>query len=395
MLTVLLRIPQAAPNKMYKVNDDNDNQTNQSCLFSLFDKYLKSYNNYLPLQAYLEFLESNELDRFESIANSKTNTTSNQPQPLRRTDIASSLNLIKNSTSSQLILAQKVYKLAITIDYSCHTSNLQLIRKSLEKTFEKLEQEYENFSDNCLKLEPQVDLTVLLWNPLFKHDQLNVYTLQPALPFVLLIYSKRLVKSNLSTMPNYILLKLNQSKCLVNDTIKPEREKNNFSPATVTINQMLNNKGRALNSFELHVAFIVKMFSYLTVNTATNASYISNFPVQHHIHITDGILYTSDLIKTLDRISKSSISFSFICTGISNRPDSNVSSSFGHVTDHFLMKFIACISNGFYGITDENLEYKLIYCQPLFYFCNINSTITDIQVCIFYALYSVFKKFSI
>jgi hypothetical protein len=368
----------------------------EQCLFFLLDKYLKSNNNYLPLQAYLEFLDSESLAGFEAISNIKSNKRGGQ----RKIETASSLSLIRHVTAasaaippapqhsignSEVTIAQKSYKCMITIDFSCHFSSVALIHNSLEKIFDKIELEHEQFAHACLHAEPVVDLTVLLWNPLFKHE----HAAQDSLPFVVLIYSKRLVKSNLNTITREIITQLHKSKGLISDSsVRAEAASNANTTATTTAATsaqtgsnanngiVANYKLKTFNSFELLVSLVIKVFSYLSVVThSSNHSVNSslNFPVQHHIHITDGIFYTSDLIKTLDRIGKSAISFSFVCTGSNSQSGVNISSSFGYLADHFLMKFIASITNGFYGVIEENLEFRILYSQPIFYFHDMSS----------------------
>jgi hypothetical protein len=332
-------------------------------LFFLIDKYLKTNNNYLPLQAYLDFIDSDSLGGFESIASIKASE-----KQRRKAETASSLCMTRNVSTNQVILAQKVYKCIITIDYSCHLSSMELIRTSLQRIMDKIEAEYEQFSLNCPQSEPVVDLTVLLWNPLFKHEPSNV----ESVPFALLIYSKRLVRSTLDSIVEKVILKLKKSKSLITDSSSRTTEFESGGGGVGSnkhLNQNANYKLKVFNSFELLVSLVIKIFHYLSINSVTSPP---NFSVQHHIHITDGIFYTTDLIKTLDRIGKSSISFSFVCTGSSDQSDSNISSSFGYLSDHFLMKFVASITNGFYGVIDENLEYKLIYSQPIFYFHDLS-----------------------
>jgi hypothetical protein len=343
------------------MREPNEIDANTS-LFFLIDKYLKSSNNYLPLQAYLDLIDNDSLEGFESIAHIKSSE-----KQQRKAETASSLCMIKNARTNQVILAQKVYKCIVTIDYSCHLSSIELIRTSLEKIMEKIENEYEQFGLSCLQSEPVVDLTVLLWNPLFKYDLIN----SDSLPFVLILYSRRLFRSTKSSIVDEIIIKLKKSKSLISDSSRIDMENPNTTPNTTT-------KLKMFNSFELLVSLVIKVFNFLSINSVTSSS---NFPVQHHIHITDGIFYTTDLIKTLDRIGKSPISFSFVCTGGSDQAGSNISSSFGYLSDHFLMKFVASITNGFYGVIDENLEYKLVYSKPIFYLHDMNSKPTlEIQV---------------
>ena len=78
------------------------------------------------------------------------------------------------------------------------------------------------------------------------------------------------------------------------------------------------------------------------------------------------------MIKFLENISKSSISFSFIYSGSSNlQSGSNISSGFGFLAVHYLMKFIAQITNGFYAVVDENLDYSVIHSKNLLHYYNM------------------------
>ncbi len=75
------------------------------------------------------------------------------------------------------------------------------------------------------------------------------------------------------------------------------------------------------------------------------------------------------MIKFLENISKSSIALSFIYSGSSNlQSGSNISSGFGFLAAHYLMKFLAQITNGFYAVVDENFEYSVIFSKNLFHY---------------------------
>ena len=42
----------------------------ESGIFNLIDKYIKANNNFLPLQSYIDFLETNSLNVFSSVSTS-------------------------------------------------------------------------------------------------------------------------------------------------------------------------------------------------------------------------------------------------------------------------------------------------------------------------------------
>ena len=78
------------------------------------------------------------------------------------------------------------------------------------------------------------------------------------------------------------------------------------------------------------------------------------------------------MIRLLEKISKSSISFSFIYSGANNlQSGSNISSGFGFLAVHFLMKFLAQATNGFYSVVDENNDYAVIYPRNLLHLYNM------------------------
>ena len=75
------------------------------------------------------------------------------------------------------------------------------------------------------------------------------------------------------------------------------------------------------------------------------------------------------MIHFLEKISRSSISFSFIYSGSNNlQSGSNISSGFGFLAVHFLMKFLAQATKGFYAVIDENLDYTVIFPRNLLHF---------------------------
>jgi len=118
---------------------------------------------------------------------------------------------------------------------------------------------------------------------------------------------------------------------------------------------------------------IFKIFSFFNVNSITTPTSLS---FGHHIYITDGLFYANDMIKCLEKISRTSITFSFIYSGnsLNQKQDqlaNNISSSFGFVADHYLMKFIAQMTNGFYSVIDENLDHYFILKKNLLFFTDL------------------------
>lgn len=351
--------------KMYS-GGSSDQLSSNSDLFVLIDKYLKSSNNHLLLQACLSYLQTENLTDFSSVCNIKSVSSVASDKSFAEAVNPSSLYLIKSPAdeSSNPTLVQRAYKIVITIDYSCQFSNIEWIRRSLEKTFEKIVQEYDKFTQNSLNIEPHINLTVLIWDPLFRYGHQS----STDLPFVVLVYSKQLTKSDLDDMVNKIIAKLGQAKNLMNDSTRAFEFENQSGVGPTSSSSSLKS-----NSFEWLVSFVIKLFSVHSNSwsklSSTQVSYLAG---QHHIYITEGIFYTTDLIKTLDKIGKSAISFSFICTGSNGQYGCDISSSFGYLADHFLMKFIADISNGFYGLIDDNLQFQLIHPKSLFYSVPIN-----------------------
>ncbi len=167
---------------------------NDSCgLVNLLDKYIKSSDNLLPFQAYLQYLEEDSLDVFSIVSCVKTSTknpASSKDLPSKssyNSNLASTLltinkselssvlpatDTVSSTTSSssqdqEIILAQKLYKIIISIDYSAQISSISFIQKSLEKIFEKLKGEYDEFYKNCMQIEPTIYVTVIVWNSTF------------------------------------------------------------------------------------------------------------------------------------------------------------------------------------------------------------------------------------
>ena len=339
--------------------EETKDQSNE--IFNLFDRYLKANNNFLPLQAYLQYLENENFDAFISICHYKSffkddlsGSLSKLSSPSSKTELAVNSNIISSdgnlgstlsiinrsnnlptsvnvspehnpvspilSTQNQtdVVLAQKLYKIIVSIDYSPQTTSLDFISKSLEKLFEKISNEYNEFYQACSNIEPQVYVTVLVWN-LAYFDNASVKTSGKSstydfkntksnnhLPFTILCLSKRLLKSNLQEIHKFIFKELIDIKHLFLDPFKSQETADcqfhydvNGEPITQA-SKNINDKSRsnsktAVNKENFTSAFeelldnIIKIFNYFVVNefsTATMAPTALAFC--HHIHITDG-----------------------------------------------------------------------------------------------------------
>lgn len=235
-------------------------QAENNGLIDLLDKYIKSSDNLLPFQAYLQYLEDESLDVFSTIScvknqtkptasssnnqltesvSAQSNLTVHNPTHKSNSNLASTLVAIskkesKTSGSSEtsttsssspeqeIILAQKLYKIIISIDYSAQISNIDFIQTSLTKVFEKISAEYDEFYRSCMQIEPTIYVTVILWNSSFFQCPQNdlpkkVYSPTDILddefvPFTILCHAKRLLKSNVTEIAAFIFDRFNESK---------------------------------------------------------------------------------------------------------------------------------------------------------------------------------------
>jgi len=214
-------------------------------------------------------------------------------------------------------------------------------------------------------------------------------------PFTILCHAKRLLKANMNEIAAFLFDKFNESKSVF---LKFMSKQNKTNQSTHASNNTVY-RGIMVDTSDLHSTLVAKkephlrsssasgyhsefgsleqlitnicrVFSFFSVNEfSANVSAPSALAVSHHIYITDGILYAADMIKCLEKISTSSIVFSFICSGDRNyHSTTNISSGFGYVSDHYLMKFLASVTNGFYSIIDENLNMSFISCRDLLYY---------------------------
>ncbi len=95
--------------------------------------------------------------------------------------------------------------------------------------------------------------------------------------------------------------------------------------------------------------------------------------VAHHIYITDGLLFTTDRIKSLEMVSNSSIVFSFMTYGMNSaHVAGNIAAGFGYVVDHHFIKFLATITNGFYALIDENLNLSYVQNKKLLFYPSLS-----------------------
>lgn len=95
--------------------------------------------------------------------------------------------------------------------------------------------------------------------------------------------------------------------------------------------------GRGVNRmkspFEEFLRIITRIFEYFCINEVfTSISAPTSLACSHHVHITDGLVNAADVVKCIDKLSRSSISYSFVYSGCDNwNTGSNISSSFGHL----------------------------------------------------------------
>ena len=240
----------------------------------------------LPLQAYLQYLEHENIDVYSSVTNVRTSThpsqaasgltnsmalggidssssyiheldfknisaclssslkssyTSNQMATLVAINkmtpgaatVAETISTAQPAVTNEIVLAQKLYKMIISIDYSPQMSNLEFIRKSLEKVFEKLGTEYDRFYRTCALLEPQIYVTVLLWNATYfqyrrqqqQHNRRRATNMfsrtsppeneqppppQNFIPFTVICHAKRLLKANIDEMASFVFTRVNE-----------------------------------------------------------------------------------------------------------------------------------------------------------------------------------------
>ncbi len=321
--------------------DETKNHSGE--IFILFDRYLKANNNFLPLQAYLQYLESENFDGFTSIChyksllkdldpsdslnklNSPTAFNSNNDSNLGSTltiidkitncpqalDDSPDLNKSSPQNQTEVVLAQKLYKIIVSIDYSPQTTSLDFINKSLEKLFEKISNEYNEFYQTCANIEPQIYVTVLVWNLAYfdghsskayenANDLKYPKSINP-LPFAIICLSKRLLKSNLQEISKFIFKELINIKNLFLDPFRIQETddyKNQYEvngePATQASkigsnSKSLLNKENATSFFEELLDNIIKIFNYFVVNEFSCATMAPTaLAICHHVHITEG-----------------------------------------------------------------------------------------------------------
>jgi hypothetical protein len=90
---------------------------------------------------------------------------------------------------------------------------------------------------------------------------------------------------------------------------------------------------RIKSPFEEFLRIIIRIFEYFCINeVSTSLTAPTSLACSHHIHITDGLINAADMVKCIDKISRTAISYSFIYSGQDNlATGSNISSSFGHL----------------------------------------------------------------
>lgn len=243
--------------KPFFTADEEVDTAKNNCLIGLLDKYIKSNDNLLPFQAYLQYIEDESLDVFSTVScvKSQTNTLGNNlstkevpsltnmtrssQKAAYNSNLAATLVAInKNETvpaasdispppgnpDQEIILAQKLYKIIISIDYSAQISNIDFIQTSLTKVFEKLATEYDGFYRDCMQIEPTIYVTVILWNASFfqcpqsesspKKSNLTDVLDDEFVPFTILCHAKRLLKSNISEIAAYIFDRFSEYKAI-------------------------------------------------------------------------------------------------------------------------------------------------------------------------------------
>lgn len=90
---------------------------------------------------------------------------------------------------------------------------------------------------------------------------------------------------------------------------------------------------RLKSPFEEFLRIITRIFEYFCINEVTSSvSAPTSLACAHHVHITDGLVNTSDVVKCIDKLSRTAITYSFVYSGCDNTiTGSNISSSFGHL----------------------------------------------------------------
>lgn len=334
-------------------------EPNTNDLLHLFDKHLKASDNFLPLKAFLQYIEKPEgnLSGFHAISTAKIPNLPRNPEPDKSQHIASTTKLLQeNAETEDPILAHTIYKVIITVDYWPQSSSLNFIQKSLDTIFNKINHEFEEFYATCANTEPQIYVTVLLWSP-----SPNCST-QIQHPFLTIIHSKQLLKTNISEMSEFIFNKIIENKFVILDSFKETRT---VLRINTSLDEEIYSKTKLKSPYEEFLRILTKMFRFFEINPVSASSLV----LAHHVHITDGFIYANDIVRCLEKISKSAISFSFVYTGTSShKSESNIMSSFGHIVNCTFMKNLATMTNGFCFYLDENLQINEIIARSFFYY---------------------------
>lgn len=334
-------------------------EQNTNDLLHLFDKHLKSGDNFLPFKAFLQHIEKPEgdLNGFQAISTSKVTNSPRNTEFGKSQYFASSTKLIKSkSVIDNPILAHILYKVIITVDYWPQSSSLDFIKKSLNIIFDKINKEFNQFYLNCAETEPQIYITVLLWN------SAPNYSSQIKHPFLTIIHSKRLIKTNISEMATLIFNKIVENKFVILDSFKETQIAFRLNTPSVEENC---SKSKTRSPYEEFLRILLKIFNFFEVSS-------NSLVLAHHVHITDGFIYANDMVRCLEKISKSAISFSFVYTGTSShKSERNIQSSFGHMVNCTFMKNLANMTNGFCFYLDENLEISEIIPRFFLYFFDL------------------------
>ena len=434
------------PSNAQMINDYETNYDHNRSLFTLLDKYLKSNDNFLPLQAYLKYVESESVAELYTICHKSTShkkpdgDTSNLPTSTAtsssvsasatrldhtsastvstKTSESASQPALNGNTSNgnskttlglfevpstnvtsvetsppSLLFVQKLYKVIVSIDYS-HQTSIEFIRTSLERIFAKLAAEYDDVYEASGRLfEPKVYVTCILWNTAYfqyvllhnmqqqQQRTANGNAIDPPssqtrpLPFAIICHSKRMLKCNMQHMAAHIFDKINairhvfaveSSKLSVDSlpqqyhyTEQHQQQQRQRRPA----------QGRS--PFEDLLAIITRLFG---LSDLDGQAAPTSMALAHHIHVTDGLVYSRDTIRCLAHVAKSAASFSFIYSGSSSfASGKNISSCFGFIADHYFMKLLARLTAGFYAVVDENMRFSLISNNRLLLLVSVQS----------------------
>ena len=145
----------------------------------------------------------------------------------------------------------------------------------MQKIFEKISVEYDEFYSNCNNIEPYIYVTVILWNSsFFECPKAGSNSKSPEtsesefVPFIILCHAKRLLNSNLKEIASYIFDKFNEAKQSFLNLIEKRNRKNANNELLLIenddnrrFNSASSNKPE-FGSFEQLLDHLIKIFSY-------------------------------------------------------------------------------------------------------------------------------------